>query len=62
MNMREDLINQVIDLQIKCNNMIDAYGKCDVETADEVIRLADSLTFDEASEFIKRYAQRLASR
>ena len=51
--MREDLINRVIDLQIKCNNMIDACGECDVETADEVIRLADSLTFDEASEFIK---------
>jgi hypothetical protein len=60
--MREDLINRVIDLQIKCNNMIDVYGECDVETADEVIRLADSLTFDEASEFIKRYEQRLASR
>ena len=60
--MREDLINRVIDLQIKCNNMINAYGECDVETADEVIKLADSLTFDEASEFIKRYEQRLASR
>lgn len=60
--MREDLINRVIDLQIKCNNMINTYGECDVETADEVIRLADSLTFDEASEFIKRYEQRLASR
>ena len=60
--MREDLINRVIDLQIKCNNMINAYGECDAETADEVVRLADGLTFDEASEFIKRYTQRLASR
>ena len=54
--MREDLINRVIDLQIKCNNMINAYGECDHETADEVIRLADSLTLDESSEVIKRYA------
>jgi uncharacterized membrane protein YjjP (DUF1212 family) len=60
--MREDLINRVIDLQIKCNNMINAYGECDHETADEVIRLADSLTLDECSEFIKQYQQRLASR
>jgi hypothetical protein len=60
--MREDLINRVIDLQIKCNNMIDAYGQCDIETADEVIRLADSLTLDECSEVITRYKQRLASR
>ena len=59
--MREDLINKVIDLQIKCNNMIDAYGECNHETADEMVRLADSLTFDEASEFIKRYEQCLAS-
>ena len=60
--MREDLINRVIDLQIKCNNMIDAYGECDIETVDEMTRLVDSLTFDEASEFIKRCQQRLASR
>jgi hypothetical protein len=60
--MREDLINRVIDLQIKCNNMIDAYGECDIETVDEMTRLIDSLTFDESSEFIKRCQQRLASR
>ena len=53
--MRLDLINRVIDLQIRCNRMIDTYGECDQETADELERLVDSLTWDESDELIKQY-------
>lgn len=58
--MRLDLINRVIDLQMKCNRMIDTYGECDYETADELERLVDSLTWDESDELIKQYGERLA--
>jgi hypothetical protein len=58
--MRLDLINRVIDLQIRCNNMIDTYGECDHETADELERLVDSLTWDESDELIKQYGEHLA--
>lgn len=58
--MRLDLINRVIDLQIKCNHMIDTYGECDQETADELVRLADSLTWDEGNEMIRQYGEYLA--
>lgn len=58
--MRLDLINRVIDLQMKCNLMIDTYGECDHETADELERLVDSLTWDESDELIKQYGEHLA--
>lgn len=40
--------------------MIDTYGECDQETADELVRLADSLTWDEGNEMIRQYGEYLA--
>lgn len=45
---------------MKCNRMIDTYGECDHETADELERLVDSLTWDESDELIKQYGEYLA--
>jgi len=55
--MREDVINRIIDLQKRCNQMIDVYGECDHETADELEMLVDSLNGAEQDELIKRYGE-----
>ena len=53
--MREDVINRIIDLQKRCNQMIDAYGECDHETADELEMLVDSLNWVEQGEMDEDY-------
>ena len=52
--MIENLINEVIVVQERINKMIEAYGQCDLETADHLDNLINMLTSDESDEVLKR--------
>jgi len=53
-NMRENLINEVIEVQERINRMIETYGQCDLETAEHLDNLINMLTGDESNEVLKR--------
>jgi len=45
-------VSRFISLQERVNRMIDLYGECSNELADELMELADSMTYDEIDEAI----------
>jgi hypothetical protein len=50
----ENLVNTVIELQLRINRQIDAYGQADINDVDEVVRLCDILTPEQADELMSR--------
>jgi len=56
-NMTNENVRRFIHLQEKANRMIDTYGQCSSDVADELEMLADMLSFDEIDAVCEYYTQ-----
>ncbi len=60
--MTNENVRRFIHLQEKINHMIDAYGECDHQIADELEELGDKLTFEEMDAICEWYHNNKSSK